>query len=84
MFADDIDVERRTVEDWRYTANRWPNERRKEGVSFTVHRILASVVDENERWAADHARAHHDRSRPRCAGDRHHPPRPRRAGPAAG
>jgi hypothetical protein len=40
------------VEDWRYTANRWPKERRKEGVSFTVHRILASVVDEDERWAA--------------------------------
>ncbi|MFF0164067.1 DUF6192 family protein [Streptomyces sp. NPDC005263] len=46
MFADDIGVERRTVEDWRYTANRWPKGRRKEGVSFTVHRILASVVDE--------------------------------------
>ncbi|MFF6895699.1 DUF6192 family protein [Streptomyces microflavus] len=52
MFADDIGVERRTVEDWRYSANRWPEKRRKEGVSFTVHRILASVVDEDERWAA--------------------------------
>lgn len=30
MCADDIGVERRTVEDWRYTANRWPKERRKE------------------------------------------------------
>ncbi|MFD8060957.1 hypothetical protein ACFXA0_20390 [Streptomyces cyaneofuscatus] len=36
MFADDIGVERRTVEDWRYTANRWPEKRRKEGVSFTA------------------------------------------------
>ncbi|MER5757415.1 DUF6192 family protein [Streptomyces sp. NPDC002088] len=52
LFADDIGVERRTVEDWRYTANRWPKGKRKEGVSFTVHRILASVVDEDERWAA--------------------------------
>lgn len=52
MFADDIGVERRTVEDWRYTANRWPEGRRKEGVSFTVHRILASVADAEERWAA--------------------------------
>jgi hypothetical protein len=52
MFADDIGVERRTVEDWRYTANRWPEGRRKKGVSFTVHRILASVADEDERWAA--------------------------------
>ncbi|MFM9814537.1 hypothetical protein ACKI1J_34890 [Streptomyces scabiei] len=32
MFADDIGVERRTVEDWRYTANRWQQERRKGGV----------------------------------------------------
>ncbi|MFD6599075.1 DUF6192 family protein [Streptomyces coelicoflavus] len=52
IFADGIGVERRTVEDWSYTANRWPKERRKDGVSFTVHRILASVVDEDERWAA--------------------------------
>ncbi|WP_185923593.1 DUF6192 family protein [Streptomyces sp. WAC05374] len=33
-------------------ANRWPEGRRKEGVSFTVHRILSSVADEDERWAA--------------------------------
>lgn len=52
MFADDIGVEWRTVEDWRQTANRWPKVRRKEGVSFTVLRILASVADEDERWAA--------------------------------
>lgn len=52
LFADDIGVEQRTVEDWRYAANRWPEGRRKEGVSFTVHRILASVAGEEERWAA--------------------------------
>ncbi|MEV0210889.1 DUF6192 family protein [Streptomyces sp. NPDC050788] len=52
LFAYDIGVERRTVEDWRYTANRWPKGRRKEGVSFTVHCILASVADDAERWAA--------------------------------
>ncbi|GHE75746.1 hypothetical protein GCM10018785_50100 [Streptomyces longispororuber] len=52
LFADDIGVERSTVEDWRYTANRWLTGKRKEGVSFTVHRILASVADEAERWAA--------------------------------
>lgn len=54
IFADDIGVERSTVEDWRYTANRWPKDKRMEGVSFTVHRILASVTDEDERWAAVH------------------------------
>ncbi|CAM5231228.1 hypothetical protein SSPIM334S_04535 [Streptomyces spiroverticillatus] len=36
----------------RYTANRWQAERRREGVSFTVHRTLASVADEAERRAA--------------------------------
>jgi uncharacterized protein DUF6192 len=52
LFADDIGVARTTVEDWRWTASRWPAGKRKEGVSFTVHRVLASVVDEAERWAA--------------------------------
>ncbi|WP_181652073.1 DUF6192 family protein [Streptomyces sp. WAC00263] len=52
MFADDIGVARTTVEDWRWTANWWPAARRKDGVSFTVHRVLASIADEVERWAA--------------------------------
>ncbi|GGJ71444.1 hypothetical protein GCM10010121_097590 [Streptomyces brasiliensis] len=52
LFADDIGVARTTVEDWRWTANRWLANKRKEGVSFTVHRILASVSDDAERWAA--------------------------------
>lgn len=52
LFAADVGVARSTVEDWRWTASRWPKDRRQEGVSFTVHRILASVADEAERWAA--------------------------------
>ncbi|MEU7052562.1 DUF6192 family protein [Streptomyces eurythermus] len=52
MFADDIGVARSTVEDWRWTASRWPEAKRKDGVSFTVHKIPASIQDENERWAA--------------------------------
>ncbi|WP_037568336.1 DUF6192 family protein [Phaeacidiphilus oryzae] len=52
LFADDIGVALATVEDWRWAASRWPKARRKEKVSFTVHRILASVADEAERWAA--------------------------------
>ncbi|MET7938050.1 DUF6192 family protein [Streptomyces sp. NPDC005322] len=47
-----IGVALATVEDWRWTASRWPAAKRKEGVSFTVHRILASVANEAERWAA--------------------------------
>ncbi|WP_405673692.1 DUF6192 family protein [Streptomyces sp. NBC_01530] len=52
MFADDIGVSVATVRDWRYVASRWPAAKRKDGVSFTVHRILASVEDQEERWAA--------------------------------
>ncbi|CAM5554300.1 RacO protein OS=Streptomyces fumanus OX=67302 GN=GCM10018772_61460 PE=4 SV=1 [Streptomyces fumanus] len=52
LFADDIGVARSTVEDWRWTASRWPEAKRKDGVSFTVHKILASIQDEDERWAA--------------------------------
>lgn len=46
LFADDIGVERRTVEDWRYTANRWPKERRKEGV-FTETLSLVIATQHN-------------------------------------
>ncbi len=52
MFADDIGVALATVMDWRWTASRWPTGRRKDGVSFTVHKILASIPDEAERWIA--------------------------------
>ncbi|MFI5809252.1 DUF6192 family protein [Streptomyces sp. NPDC051561] len=52
LFADDIGVTAATVKDWRYVACRWPEVKRKPGISFTVHRILASVADEEERWAS--------------------------------
>ncbi|KJY41437.1 hypothetical protein VR41_12600 [Streptomyces sp. NRRL B-1568] len=51
-FADEIGVALPTVLDWRYTANRWPAGKRHEDVSFTVHRILATIPDDAERWAA--------------------------------
>lgn len=51
MFADDIGVAPSTVKDWRWVASRWPRGKRKEGVAFSVHRILCSVSDEGERWA---------------------------------
>ncbi|MCX4775370.1 hypothetical protein [Streptomyces sp. NBC_01264] len=40
-FADDIGVALSTVEDWRWVASRWPAGKRRAGVSFTVHKILA-------------------------------------------
>lgn len=33
-------------------ASRWPKERRQAGVSFTVHRILGRIEDDEERFAA--------------------------------
>ncbi|MEV8455459.1 DUF6192 family protein [Streptomyces sp. NPDC052095] len=51
-FADDIGVSRMTVEDWRWVSSRWPKEKRKDDVSHTVHKILASIPDEQERWVA--------------------------------
>lgn len=52
LFADDIGVAPGTVEDWRWTASRWPAGKRRDGVSFTVHKVLASIPDEVERWVA--------------------------------
>ncbi|MCZ4103317.1 DUF6192 family protein [Streptomyces sp. H39-C1] len=50
--AEDIGVSYSTVKETRWTASRWPKDRRVSGVSFTVHKILASVADEEERFAA--------------------------------
>ena len=51
-FAADIGENYATVETERWTASRWPKERRRTHVSFTVHRILASIPDPQERFAA--------------------------------
>lgn len=51
-FAEDIGEAYTTVKAQRWTASRWPEQRRRDGVSFTVHRILASITDEQERFAA--------------------------------
>ncbi|EMF01163.1 RacO protein [Streptomyces mobaraensis NBRC 13819 = DSM 40847] len=50
--AEDIGMSYKTVEKQRWTASRWPKERRRSGVSFTVHRILAHIEDERERFEA--------------------------------
>ena len=50
--AEDIGLRRSTVENARWTASRWPKEHRQAGVSFTVHRVLGSIPDEEERFAA--------------------------------
>nr|BEK69095.1 hypothetical protein KPHV_63220 [Kitasatospora purpeofusca] len=50
--AEDIGLSYSTVKDARWTASRWPAERRQPKVSFTVHRTLAGIGDERERFAA--------------------------------
>ncbi|MEV5598964.1 DUF6192 family protein, partial [Streptomyces sp. NPDC052496] len=62
-FAEDIGVAVSTVEDWRWIASRWPKDRRREEtVSFGIHRILASISDETERWKAIDDPPYHQRS----------------------
>ncbi|MFJ4681557.1 DUF6192 family protein [Kitasatospora sp. NPDC088783] len=50
--AEDIGLAYKTVSTLRWVASRWPKEHRQDGVSFTVHRILARIEDEEERFAA--------------------------------
>ncbi|MFJ9968720.1 DUF6192 family protein [Streptomyces avermitilis] len=50
--AEDIALKYSTVNNARWVASRWPKERRQPGVSFTVYRILASLEDEGQRFAA--------------------------------
>lgn len=50
-FADDIGLAAKTVEKHRWVASRWPEEHRRDGVSYDVHRILAAVAVDKDRWA---------------------------------
>ncbi|MEC3920282.1 DUF6192 family protein [Nocardia sp. CDC160] len=65
LFADDIGLSPKTVEEYRFTAAHWPEEQRRRGVSFDVHRILCSANDPFElidnppdgvRWTLDEAK----------------------------
>ncbi|MER6614394.1 DUF6192 family protein [Streptomyces xantholiticus] len=49
--AEDIGVSYSQVKAARWTASRWPQDHRVAEVSFTVHKILASIVDDEERFA---------------------------------
>lgn len=50
--AEDIGLSYSTVKEARWTASRWPEEHRQAGVSFTVHKILAGITAEQERFTA--------------------------------
>ncbi|WP_372411758.1 DUF6192 family protein [Streptomyces luteireticuli] len=47
-FAQAIGLSFHTVRTYRWVAARWPQDQRQEGVSFEVHRILASAPDAYE------------------------------------
>ncbi len=53
-FAESIGLSFHTVRTYRWVASRWPEEQRQEGVSFEVHRILASAEDGGLRVLAVH------------------------------
>ncbi|WP_031079287.1 DUF6192 family protein [Streptomyces sp. NRRL WC-3742] len=50
--AEDIGLAYSSVKGARWAASRWPKEHRQPKVSFTVHRILAGIPDEEERFKA--------------------------------
>ncbi|MFD4600361.1 DUF6192 family protein [Streptomyces sp. NPDC058464] len=50
--SEDIGMSYYTVKQARQTASKWPEDRRVAEVSFTVHNILASIADDEERFAA--------------------------------
>lgn len=52
MLAEDIGLSYAAVEGRRWAASRWPKDRRREDASYTVHRILAHIEDEDERFEA--------------------------------
>lgn len=52
MFAEDIGLAYSTVRDYRWVASRWPKQHRRADVSHTIHKILASIPDEQERFEA--------------------------------
>ncbi|MFJ3221026.1 DUF6192 family protein [Kitasatospora sp. NPDC086801] len=50
--AEDIGLTYSSVRNARWTSSKWPKERRVAGVSHTVHRVLAAIPDDEERFAA--------------------------------
>lgn len=50
--AEDIGVSHSLLDTARFVASKWPKEQRRARVSFTVHRILAGISGETERFTA--------------------------------
>ncbi|MFI9825557.1 DUF6192 family protein [Streptomyces sp. NPDC052013] len=64
MFAEDVGLAYSTVRDYRWVASRWPKERRRADVAHTIHKILASIADEQERFEAVNNPSPHPRGGP--------------------
>ncbi|NKS56344.1 hypothetical protein GS504_01780 [Rhodococcus hoagii] len=52
LFADDIGAPYCTIRTYRWVSARWPAAQRQPTVSHHVHRILAAIPDDEERYAA--------------------------------
>ncbi|MEV6333043.1 DUF6192 family protein [Streptomyces sp. NPDC051909] len=52
QLAEDIGLAVKTVKTARWTASRWPADKRRKEASFSVHKVLASIDNETERYAA--------------------------------
>ncbi|MFI0425149.1 DUF6192 family protein [Spongiactinospora sp. 9N601] len=50
MFADALAIPVATLKTYRWVCSRWPAPRRRAGVSYYIHRTLASIRDDEERW----------------------------------
>jgi Family of unknown function (DUF6192) len=48
--AGDTRIPVSTLEGRRWVSSRWPERYRRGGVSYAVHTILASIVDDEQRW----------------------------------
>ncbi len=62
LFAEDIAIPASTVKKYRWVSARWPLSRRQPGVPHGVHRILADIPDEAERWERIARPPFHERS----------------------
>ncbi|MFI6819187.1 DUF6192 family protein [Nonomuraea sp. NPDC050328] len=48
--SDDTRIPAATLEARRWVSSRWPARHRQRGVSYAVHKILASINDDELRW----------------------------------
>ncbi|MFF7884118.1 DUF6192 family protein [Streptomyces sp. NPDC020794] len=52
MFGEDVGLACRTVRSYRWVSSRWPKERRRADVSHAIHKVLAGIPAEQERFEA--------------------------------